>query len=108
MEQSIRLIAATETTPGIANELRDWFEAEFGPRADRWRGADYYVLLNRDTTGRASRSARPKVSVGNRIIRVGGIGGVATKPEFRHRGVAGAMLSRAAEFMNNCINVPGC
>jgi aminoglycoside 2'-N-acetyltransferase I len=42
-----------------------------------------------------------KVSVGNQIIRVGGIGGVATKPEFRHRGVASAMLARAAEFMKS-------
>jgi ribosomal protein S18 acetylase RimI-like enzyme len=35
------------------------------------------------------------------MFRVGGIGGVATNPEFRRRGVASAMLARAAEFMKN-------
>lgn len=43
MDQSIRLIAATETTPELASELGGWFEAEFGPRAGRWASADYYV-----------------------------------------------------------------
>ena len=41
-------MAAAETAPALANELGGWFEAEFGPRADRWRSADYYVLLSRD------------------------------------------------------------
>ena len=106
MEQSIRLIAATETTPELANELGGWFEAEFGPRADRWRSADYYVLLNRDgqLAGRLG-VLDSKVSIANQIIRVGGIGGVATKPEFRHRGVARAMLARAAEFIKNDLEV---
>lgn len=106
MEQSIRLIAATEATPGMANALGGWFEAEFGPRADRWRSADYYVLLNRDgqPAGRLG-VLDSKVSIANQIIRVGGIGGVATKPEFRHRGVASAMLSRASEFMKSDLGV---
>jgi aminoglycoside 2'-N-acetyltransferase I len=106
MEQSIRLIAATEATPELANELGGWFEAEFGPRADRWRSADYYVLLNRDgqLAGRLG-VLDSKVSIANQIIRVGGIGGVATKPEFRHRGIASAMLSRAAEFMKDELKV---
>jgi aminoglycoside 2'-N-acetyltransferase I len=106
MDQSIRLIAATETTPELANVLGGWFEAEFGPRAGRWASADYYVLLNRDgqLAGRLG-VLDSKVSVGNQIIRVGGIGGVATKPEFRHRGVASAMLARAAEFMKSDLRV---
>jgi len=106
MDQSIRLIVATETAPALANELGGWFEAEFGPRAGRWRSADYYVLLNRDgqLAGRLG-ALDSKVSVGNQIIRVGGIGGVATKPEFRHCGVASAMLARAAEFMKSDLRV---
>jgi aminoglycoside 2'-N-acetyltransferase I len=106
MEQSIRLIAAKETTPALASELGVWFEAEFGPRADRWAPADYYVLLNRDgqLVGRLG-VLDSKVSVANQIIRVGGIGGVATKPGFRHRGVASAMLARAAEFMKSDLRV---
>ena len=93
MNQDIRLITATEATPALANELGGWFEAEFGPQANRWRSADYYMLLNRDgqLAGRLG-VLDSKVSVGNQIIRVGGIGGVATKPGFRHRGVASLCL----------------
>ena len=106
MNQSMRLLSATESDPALANELSGWFEAEFGPRADRWAPADYYVLINRDGqfAGRLG-VLDSKVSVGNQIIRVGGIGGVATKPGFRHRGVASAMLARAAEFMKNDLGV---
>src|ERR1700691_2372850 len=106
MNQDIRLLPATDTAPALANELGGWFEAEFGPRADRWRSADYYVLLDRDgqLAGRLG-VLDSKVSVGNQIIRVGGIGGVATKPEFRLRGVASAMLARAAEFMKSDLRV---
>jgi GNAT superfamily N-acetyltransferase len=106
MNQDTRLITSTGATPALTNELGGWFEAEFGPRADRWRSADYYVLLYIDgkVVGRLGM-LNTKVSVGNQIIRVGGIGGVATKPEFRHRGVASAMLSRAAEFMKSDLGV---
>ena len=106
MNQQIRLLPATEPDPALANELGGWFEAEFGPRADRWRAPDYYVLVNRDgqLAGRLG-VLDSKVSVANQIIRVGGIGGVATKPEFRHRGVASAMLARAAEFMKSDLSV---
>lgn len=38
MDQTIRLIAATETTPALANELGGWFEAEFGPPNARSMG----------------------------------------------------------------------
>lgn len=106
MNQEIRLLPATETEPALANELRGWFEAEFGPRADRWRSADYYVLLYIDGQVAGCLGVLDtKLSVGNQIIRVCGIGGVATKSEFRHRGVASAMLARAAEFMNGDLRV---
>jgi hypothetical protein len=60
--------------------IQDRAAAEFGPRAGRWASADYYVLLNRDgqLAGRLG-VLDSKVSVANQIIRVGGIGGVATK-----------------------------
>lgn len=104
MNQSLR-VPATEAGPQLAKELRDWFEAEFG-RADRWAQPNCYVILRLgdQLAGRLGVLNR-KVSVGGRITTVGGIGGVATKPEFRHRGVASAMLARAAEFMKSDLGV---
>jgi len=106
MNQKIQLVPSTEIDRTLEKQLGDWFKAEFGPRADRWRSADYYVLVNRDgqLVGRLG-VLDSKVSVANEIIRVGGIGGVATKPEFRHRGVARAMLARAAEFMKSDLKI---
>jgi aminoglycoside 2'-N-acetyltransferase I len=105
MNQHIRLLPATETDPAVAKRLTEWFEAEFG-RADRWRAPDYYVLLyvGHELVGQLG-VLDTKVSVRGEVVRVGGIGGVATKPEFRHRGVASAMLARTAEFMKNDLGV---
>jgi aminoglycoside 2'-N-acetyltransferase I len=105
MNQSLRIVPGTEAGPQLAKELRDWFEEEFG-RADRWAQPDFYVILylGDQPAGRLGVLDR-KVFVAGEIIRVGGIGGVATKPEFRHRGVASAMLARAAEFMKNDLGV---
>ncbi|MDO8434012.1 MAG: GNAT family N-acetyltransferase [Candidatus Binatus sp.] len=105
MNQRIRLLPAVETDPALAKELREWFEEEFGP-ADRWGAPDYYAILSLEEqlAGRLAILDR-EVSVGGAIVKVGGIGGVATKPQFRHRGVASAMLSRAAEFMKRDLGV---
>jgi aminoglycoside 2'-N-acetyltransferase I len=103
--ESIRIQTTAETDPAVAKQLTEWFEAEFG-RADRWRAPDYYVLryLGHELVGQLG-VLDTKVSVPGEVVRVGGIGGVATKPEFRHRGVASAMLSRAAEFMKSELKV---
>ena len=105
MNPKVQLIAAAECDPSLAGELHAWFEQEFG-RADRWAEADFYVVLSLEEqlAGRLAILDR-QVSVGGAMVRVGGIGGVATKPQFRHRDVASAMLSRAAEFMKNELGV---
>jgi aminoglycoside 2'-N-acetyltransferase I len=105
MNPKVQLIASAECDPSLAGELHAWFEQEFG-RADRWAETDFYVILSLEEqlAGRLGILDR-QVSVGGATVRVGGIGGVATKPEFRHRGVASAMLARAAEFMKNDLGV---
>jgi GNAT superfamily N-acetyltransferase len=105
MDESLRVLRASEVDRALATELHDWFETEFGSE-DRWAAADYYILLRIDgvLAGRLG-VLNTKARVGNQVIRVCGIGGVATKPEFRHRGVASAMLSRAADFMKSELGV---
>src|ERR1700722_10929878 len=99
MNQKIQLIRSSGIDRTLEKELRDWFEKEFG-RADRWAEPNFYLILKlgEQLAGRLAFVDR-QVSVGGAMVRVGGIGGVATKAEFRHRGVASAMLARAAEFM---------
>jgi GNAT superfamily N-acetyltransferase len=101
MCEIVQIIPVADTGPGLGAELRDWFEQEFGS-ADRWAAPDYYGILRvgEPLAGRLAILDR-RVSAGGVIVRVGGISGVATKPEFRHRGVASALLSGAAEFMRH-------
>lgn len=105
MDREIQIIPAAEAGSELEKKLRDWFEEEFG-RADRWAEPDYYLTLSVEgqLAGRLAVFDR-QVSVGGEIAKVSGIGGVATKGEFRHRGVASALLSRAAEFMRDHLGV---
>lgn len=105
MDREIQIIPVAEASSELEKTLRDWFEEEFG-RAGRWAEPDYYLTLSVEgqLAGRLAVFDR-QVSVGGEIAKVGGIGGVATKAEFRHRGVASALLSRAAAFMKDDLGV---
>jgi GNAT superfamily N-acetyltransferase len=45
------------------------------------------------------------VRVGDQTVRLGGIGGVATLPEWRRMGLAGALLDESAGFMRDTLQV---
>ncbi len=68
----------------------------------QWAEPDYYGILSVEEkfAGRLAVFDR-QVSAGGAIVKVGGIGEVVTKSQFRHRGIASALLSRAAKFMKN-------
>jgi GNAT superfamily N-acetyltransferase len=42
---------------------------------------------------------------GEQTLRLGGVGGVATLPEYRRRGLAGALLRASADFMRDPLGV---
>ena len=46
-----------------------------------------------------------EVLLAGQPIRMGGIGGVATLPEWRRRGFSGALLDRSAEFLRDPLKV---
>ncbi len=47
-----------------------------------------------------------EILVGNEQIRVAGLGGMATHPEFQHRGWGSALLAATESFMRDTIQVP--
>jgi GNAT superfamily N-acetyltransferase len=106
MKEGIRIIPVAETGPTLEQQLRDWFSDQFGHVSYSWAEPDYYGILTieDELAGRLAVFDR-KVSAGCDLVRVGGIGGVATREQFRRRGIASALLSRAAEFMKNDLRV---
>jgi aminoglycoside 2'-N-acetyltransferase I len=102
MSERIQIISVAEASSALDKELRKWFSEEFGRVRWQWAEPDYYGIMRveKQLAGRLAVFDR-QVSAGGVIVKVGGIGGVATKPQFRHRAVASTLLSRAAEFMKN-------
>ncbi len=47
-----------------------------------------------------------KIRVGQQVITVAGVGGVATHPDYQRRGLAGQLMQRAADFMRDELRVP--
>ncbi len=47
-----------------------------------------------------------EIQVGGQAVLVSGIGGVATHPDYQRRGLAGALMQRAAVFMREELHAP--
>jgi GNAT superfamily N-acetyltransferase len=47
-----------------------------------------------------------QIMVGSEKVRVAGIGGMATHPEFQHRGLGSVLLAATETFMRDTIQVP--
>ena len=68
--------------------------------------SDWHVLINVDgqcvsQVGIVERVA----SVAGQPVKLGGVGGVATSPQWQRRGLASAAMARAAEFMRDQLAV---
>jgi aminoglycoside 2'-N-acetyltransferase I len=80
------------------------FGAGFHP--EDWAPVDWVTLLSIDDHIVSHVSITDRVcDVGGTAVRVGGIGGVATLPEFRQRGFAHRTMSASADFMRDQMRV---
>ncbi|MGO9060622.1 MAG: GNAT family N-acetyltransferase [Candidatus Binataceae bacterium] len=102
----IRIFPVGETEPELRKTLPEWFHNEFGKTGFTWAAPDYYAISEADgeLIGRLGIFDRDVEVAGTRI-RVGGIGGVITKPEWRLHGVARDLLTHAAGFMRDQLGV---
>lgn len=102
----IRIFPVGETEPELRKTLPDWFQREFGQTGFTWAAPAYYAIaeVEGELIGRLGIFDR-KVDVAGSSIRVGGIGGVITKPEWRRHGVARDLLTQSAAFMRDELSV---
>jgi aminoglycoside 2'-N-acetyltransferase I len=104
---SVEIHSAGETDMRLRNTLEAWFGEEFGHVAYRWADPDWYVTVAREgkLAGRLAIVERT-IAVGGQLIQVGGIAGVATRREWRNRGVASVAMRAAAGFIAHDLRRP--
>ena len=86
--------------------LQALFDRQFAGSSFRWAAPQWHVLASID--GALAASARlfeRGIAVAGQSMHVGGVGGVMTLPEWRHRGLASLTLRRAAAFMRDELKV---
>ena len=87
--------------------LDQMFQREFGRDPLIYAGADFYTMgiLDGSLVGRVGVLERT-ISVGQELLRVGGICGAVTVPEYRDRGIASALLNESVAFIKNRLSLP--
>jgi GNAT superfamily N-acetyltransferase len=86
-------------------KLEEWFEQEFGHIPYQWATPAWYVLARVDSVLVSRLGIVERVvAVDRQSIRVAGISGVITHPEWRGRKIASAVLNKAVEFIKSEMN----
>jgi len=103
---SVVLHNAFSIDPALRDELEAWDHEQFGQIPWEWTPAEWYAEARiDDRLAGALEIVTREVRAGTESARVAGIGGVKTRPEFRLRGVASAMLAAAAQLMRDRLDV---
>lgn len=107
----MKLIIEIKTENDLSQErkvaLDQMFDREFGRHTliyalPRWHAMG---ILDGSLVGRVSILER-MISVGQKLLRVGGICGVVTVPEYRGRGIASALLGESVAFIKRRLDLP--
>ena len=102
----IRIHAAADLPSQRQAELQTLFDAQFANSSFQWAAPQWHALaFVDDAVVSCVRIFERTISAGGQRLRVGGIGGVMTLAEWRHRGLASATLRCAAEFMRGKLRV---
>jgi GNAT superfamily N-acetyltransferase len=107
----MNLVAEIKSENDLAPErkiaLDEMFNKEFGRHtliyaSPRWHAMG---ILDGSLVGRVGILQRT-ISAGQELLRVGGICGVVTVPEYRGRGIATALLDESVAFIKKRLSLP--
>jgi len=106
MEIEIR--TSSQIPKAELEQVSAWVTQIFSDDNDglQWATDDWHVMvrLDRQVASRVGIVERMG-TVNGQPVKLGGIGGVATLPAYRRRGLAHAAMAKAAEFMRNELKV---
>jgi GNAT superfamily N-acetyltransferase len=107
MKLTIEIKAENDLPPERKAALDRMFESEFGHDTLVYALPGWHAMgiLDGSLVGRSGILKRT-ISVGKELLQVGGICGVVTAPEFRGRGIAGALLDESVSFIRNNLHLP--
>jgi ribosomal protein S18 acetylase RimI-like enzyme len=98
----IRVASIKGVASATLSRLDSIFDGVFGKEPTVYSDSDWFVMgfLAGRLVSRVGILKRV-VSVGDEMLVVGGISGVATLPEYRRRGYAGLLMRSAQKFMRD-------
>jgi predicted acetyltransferase len=102
MDLRIELTAAEDLSPERKELLTRAYQREFGWDKMVYDASRWYVIGTHQErlVGQVGILER-EISVGGESLRIGGIHGVITEPEYRCRGTATALMGRAVDFITD-------
>jgi predicted N-acetyltransferase YhbS len=104
----IEIQASRQMPEAERKQLGKWLEQVFGHGAlvTEWAEDDWSVLVRLDGQVVSHVGIVERIgTVNGQPVKLGGIGGVATRVEYQRRGLAQAAMEKAAEFMRDGLGV---
>jgi aminoglycoside 2'-N-acetyltransferase I len=108
MEPKIEIKAIRNLSQEVQDEVYQLLTAVFEADISQWRWSqDDYRLLVRVDNCIVSHVAMIERTclVNKQPVKVGGVGGVGTHPDFRDRGLASLAMRQTADFLKNQLKV---
>jgi GNAT superfamily N-acetyltransferase len=109
-EIAVTLLRRADLAPAEQAEVDALYAVLFGEDDEglAWARGEWYVLVHTADGVLSSmvEILERTVTVDGQPVRVGGIGGVGTYPEYRLRGHSTAALRVAADFLRDSLRVP--
>lgn len=107
MKLIVELKPDNDVSPERKIALEEMFNKEFGSHTliyalPRWHAMG---ILEGSLVGRVGILERA-ISVGQELLRVGGICGVVTVPEYRGHGIASTLLDESVAFIKKRLSLP--
>jgi predicted acetyltransferase len=102
IKPEVKIYLVSDLSLEQRKELEQWFQKEFGHIPYQWASPNWYAFARIENMLVSCLGIVERVvSVNGQPLRLAGISGVMTYPEWRGRGIASALLEEAVAFIRN-------